>query len=366
MVPGDNLWWTADEVGYSFRGNGQTIGSLRQYLMFTSYESGYSRGDGGTVVYEIRPDAGGVPGNTVLATTGNLIGNRLQLTEAQANAKYPGAHYLPYNETSTTQKYAFPRIPLDANYATSDGEKLWMTVRPTHSDTANHNISVNAIRNRHQWLTPVIDPRFDASFDTRFKSLQNGVWVDESASANFGYMPVFDIIDTNGNGIAGQRFYQNPADITESDKSPNVGGSNRARQRIVVPSGTLSLIAVCGGLNFGSAPMTVTISQNGSTLYTGSLTGFPQLDQPSDAVIAMHDQVRWSQLTGLSVSVSAGSIYLEVSAPSGTDYDITGSQNGSGRYFTGIVGVPGEISTNGGSSWTPLIVSELSACVRVD
>lgn len=344
-----------DEVWIRFRAPGARLDSIRLYHIYTSTDSGYNKGDGGTVEYSVyaHDEATNMHTGSALATTGDIVARTRYWTQAQAATKYPGAVWSQHGESSTGLYY-FRAIDLTSPLTTTPGETYWIRVRQTNADKANNYIAIDNLRNRHQFIRRNLDPTFDNDNDLRVVQVNSSTRLDRSESSSFGFIAIVELIGDVGGGFA---YYQSPNTDSvagDPDRTFNIDGTKKFRA-VWTPSNpaTIKSVHIAAGKNSGTAPITVRIQQFGVTLATTELSGFPQLTQPSTLVDTIHQEVGWQSADLSNPVVSAGTpVYIEVSTASGTDYEVTGVLDGDGAYFTGG-GSPTTFSqyTLDGSTW---------------
>lgn len=345
----------ADECCIGFIAQGARIDAVRQFIIYTSGDSGYSTGNGGTIKVEIRAhDAvNNRPSDTVLAETVEHIANTRYQTQAAAESAYAGAVWSHGGE-SGIQLYHFKRMNLTSPLTVTPGTKYWLCTKQVRGGTGN-TVSVDHLRNRHQFIRRLIDPDFDDSIEYRVMMRQGSTWVDKSASAAFGYVAIAEII---GDVNHGQAAYGVPssADLPgESDLVRNVNGTKRVRQMwTFAADSTLTSLSIAAGINSGSAPLYCAIKQGGSTLHTASFSGYPALTQSGKSVVTIHNEIGWATAALPDISVTGGSaVTFEVYTTAGTDYEVPCIKDGQGYYFTSGGFSEGEFSyTNDGVSWT--------------
>ena len=163
--------------------------------------TGYSSGNGGKLLIEIRDNNAGLPGTSVLARSA-VIGSPLSI-----------------GQWAQTPLSALSPLEFDTVYH----------ITFTNTDPNGGFTSVN---NLHCQAPPPIWPVYPfGAADLATMRSASSLWTNKAWTQQPFYKPIFDLRYTDGvckgqGWIAGGRNYQNP-----------VGGARRAQQTVIVPAG---------------------------------------------------------------------------------------------------------------------------------
>jgi hypothetical protein len=284
------------------------IVSVRTYHKFTSTDSGYSKGSGGTLKYELRADDGTskhIPSNTVLGES------------SEVNAKV--AEFPVITFTSPT--------PIDA------GKWYHLVVHNTDPNGSANYISENDLWTLGTPRNPVLD---DMQFAVMYKDGSDD-WVtrkDYIAIADFAY----DDGTHFGNG------YMESGSTGDGSYSHTAGGDNKVRQLVTATGGDKVVTSVFVRMQreSGSGAVSATlVTPSGAK--TASATPTP-------------GRSTWVEFPISATLMSGSTYYLELSAPSGSLYHLKATRDGNASgydFHSNTVFSDGyaQFSTNGGGSW---------------
>lgn len=306
-------------VAHRFRAG--TSGPLVAIRFAQRGGAGYSAGNGGTVRISIRPDAGGVPSETVLASVDRAFGN-------------PGGDWSTYYDT------AFPSPP------TLTAGQLYHVVFENVDAVGVNYISINEL-----FVFNATVPRQPLFADGNYAVLtgSGGAW-----SLMPNYTATMDLTYANG-------YHDGMGYIESMWQQFGVvsGASQMVRERFTVSSGTRSVTSATVRVrrSSGGSPLIVTLeAANGAALATVAI--------PSGAIpVVSPDSPRNGSGAWVTAAFAAplllanGSTYsLRLSTAADTVYTVVPVREGTDSGFRSyrFTDGDGQRTTNGGGSWSNL------------
>ena len=348
--PGNTEVSDRDQFAISFKAPGTYINGVRLYHVYQD-QDGYGHGDCGLVKYEIQTDNGGNPSGTVIGETKNIIAapGKFNSSESAARAVYGSDPVWTHHGESGTALRSFRLIDTISNVTTTPGQIYHIVVKNTTPDPTTAMVSINSIRNSKQnYRNDTVG--FDKSKEWRVKHLNGSTWFDNTASTNYGLIPVFEV---TGSHTFGQSFYGVPS----GNVVYHLSSSSSIREIFTPPENmTLTAVAVAAAAQSGGS-ITVKVKQGGSTLFTGTISGFPTAQDINNPT-KNNDDVAFREVSMPSVSITSGS-QVELELTSSSTFAIGFGADGSGGYFIGnsLTGNgfnEGTMQRNTGSGWSTL------------
>jgi hypothetical protein len=300
----------------SFRAAGSSLASMRVYWLGGEL-TGYGAGTGGTIEATIRPNANGRPGSPILGT-----------------ATFAGT-----TDVGKVVEFSPP-------VALTTGTIYWVVFENVDANpTANYS-SVNSTI-QFDPPSPLQPGWSDAEFRVGYYT-RDGTWTPRG-----GYTAVIDVAYDDGShsGQGYLEFWVHPGQHLK------IGGDDQVRETFDNPAArTIRTMAARVERLTGSGPLTIALYSGSSLVATGNV----EADRIARSEVGEEGGLTWAVVhLATPLTLAAGPTSIVVSAPSGTTYSTHAIRKG------GLYGYPagatyfaygqGELSTNAGGAWRPLM-----------